>query len=238
MIEEGKVSEVNDAWFNADGSFNNRHYPNAIDANLFYDTEGKLYMVYGSWSGGIYLLELDKETGEVIYPKEDSLTEDGRMIDRYFGTKISGGHFESGEGPYVEYNEATGYYYLHVTYGWLGADGGYHMRQFRSENPTGPYVDAAGQPAVLPPNQSNTQFGNRLMGNFLFLRDDHEQALDQDKAICRRDIIRCTRTRYESTIPRFPYAFPESGRKLPSARSSDVYEQRRLGRRRTKTLCG
>ncbi|GEM05319.1 hypothetical protein HMI01_23070 [Halolactibacillus miurensis] len=174
LIEEGKVSEVNDAWFNADGSFNNRHYPNAIDANLFYDTEGKLYMVYGSWSGGIYLLELDKETGEVIYPKEDSLTEDGRMIDRYFGTNISGGHFESGEGPYVEYNEATGYYYLHVTYGWLGADGGYHMRQFRSENPTGPYVDAAGAPAVLPPNQANTQYGNKLMGNFLFLRDNHE----------------------------------------------------------------
>ena len=174
LIAEERISEVNDAWFNADGSFNNRHYPNAIDANLFYDTDGKLYMVYGSWSGGIFLLELDKETGEVIYPKEDSLTEDGRMIDRYFGTKISGGHFESGEGPYVEYNPETGYYYLHVTYGWLGADGGYHMRQFRSETPAGPYVDAAGEPAVLPPNQSNTQYGNKLMGNFVFLRDDHE----------------------------------------------------------------
>ncbi len=174
LIAEEKISEVNDAWFNADGSFNNRHYPNAIDANLFYDTEGRLYMVYGSWSGGIFLLELDKETGEVMYPEEDSLTADGRMIDRYFGTKISGGHFESGEGPYVEYNPETGYYYLHVTYGWLGVDGGYHMRQFRSEDPTGPYVDAAGEPAVLPPNQSNTQYGNKLMGNFVFLREDHE----------------------------------------------------------------
>lgn len=174
LIADGKISDVNEAWFNADGSFNNRHYPNAIDANVFFDTEGQLYMTYGSWSGGIFILELDKETGAVMYPKEDGETDDGRMIDRYFGTKISGGYYESGEGPYIEYNPETGFYYLYVTYGWLGADGGYHMRQFRSKDPTGPYVDAAGAPAVLPPNQSNTQFGNKLMGNFLFLRDSHE----------------------------------------------------------------
>lgn len=73
---------------------------------------------------GIFLLELDKATGKPMYPGKDGTTEDGRLIDRYFGTKIAGGYGESGEGPYIEYNQETGYYYLYVTYGGLAADGG------------------------------------------------------------------------------------------------------------------
>src|SRR5690606_17246762 len=38
-------------------------HPNAIDPDVFYDAEGKLWMVYGSYSGGIFILELDEETG-------------------------------------------------------------------------------------------------------------------------------------------------------------------------------
>lgn len=170
LIADGVINEENNDWFNHDGSYNNRYYPNAIDANLFYDEDERLWMTYGSWSGGIFLLELDKETGEVMYPGEDGETEDGRMVDRYFGTKISGGYYKSGEGPYVKYNPNNGYYYLYVTYGFLDAEGAYHMRQFRSEDPEGPYVDADGQPAVLPGDVSNAQFGNKLMGNFVFER--------------------------------------------------------------------
>ncbi|RCW63734.1 LamG-like jellyroll fold domain-containing protein [Saliterribacillus persicus] len=168
LIEADRVSGPNGDWFNNDGSYNNMTYPNAIDANLFYDKEGKLWMNYGSWSGGIFLLELDEETGQPIYPNQDGETEDGRIIDRYFGKKISGGYGKSGEGPYIVYDEATDYYYLYVTYGWLGADGEYNMRTFRSDNAEGPYVDAAGQPAVLPNNTDNAPYGNKLMGHFLF----------------------------------------------------------------------
>ncbi|WP_240468734.1 glycoside hydrolase family 43 C-terminal domain-containing protein [Gracilibacillus sp. YIM 98692] len=170
LIENEVVSSENDEWFYDNGGYNNTMYPNAIDANLFYDEEGKLWMTYGSWSGGIFMLELDKETGQAIYPGEDGATEDGRMIDRYFGTKIAGGYAKSGEGPYVVYDEKTGYYYLYMTYGWLGADGGYNMRVFRSKNPKGPYLDAQGQDAVLPGNVSNHTYGNKIMGNFLFDR--------------------------------------------------------------------
>ena len=35
-------------------------YPNNIDPCVFYDEEGKLWMSYGSWSGGIWILELDE----------------------------------------------------------------------------------------------------------------------------------------------------------------------------------
>ncbi|XEC94526.1 LamG-like jellyroll fold domain-containing protein [Paenibacillus tarimensis] len=170
LIEGGTLAGTRSEWFNEGGSYANRDYPNAIDANLFYGEDGKLWMTYGSWSGGIFLLEIDKSTGKAIYPEQDGTTADGRMIDRYFGTKIAGGYFKSGEGPYVVYDKDTGFYYLYVTYGWLGADGGYNMRLFRSTHPEGPYVDAKGLNAVLPGNIDNAPYGNKLMGNFLFDR--------------------------------------------------------------------
>jgi arabinan endo-1,5-alpha-L-arabinosidase len=170
LIDNGTIKGPNDDWFNINGSYANSTYPNAIDANLFYDKEGKLWMTYGSWSGGIFVLEIDKATGLPIYPGKDGKTKDGRLIDRYFGTKIAGGYGKSGEGPYIVYDKNTGYYYLYVTYGWLGADGGYNMRLFRSKSPNGPYLDAKGQGAVLPSNTDNSPYGIKIMGNFLFER--------------------------------------------------------------------
>lgn len=170
LIDDGTLKGERSGWFNNNGSFANSNFPNAIDANMFYDEEGKLWMSYGSWSGGIFMLEIDKTTGKAIYPGEDGTTSDGRLVDRYFGTKIAGGFGKSGEGPYVVYDKNTDYYYLYVTYGWLGADGGYNMRQFRSTSPDGPYLDADGQNAVLPENTDNSPYGNKIMGNFLFER--------------------------------------------------------------------
>lgn len=171
LIEQGLLQGENGNWFNEDGSYNNRDYPNAIDPMLLTDKNGKLWMTYGSWSGGIFLLPIDPATGKAIYPGEDAMTEDGRMVDRYFGTKLAGGYFKSGEGPYIVYNKDTDYYYLFETYGWLGADGGYNMRTFRSKNPDGPYVDAAGHNAVLPGDVDHAAYGNKVMGNFLFKRE-------------------------------------------------------------------
>ena len=36
---------------------------NAIDPQIVYDAEGKMYMVYGSFNGGLYISELDASTG-------------------------------------------------------------------------------------------------------------------------------------------------------------------------------
>src|SRR5699024_5605233 len=113
LINGGVFDEPNDNWFTEDGEYKSSKYPNAIDPNLFYDENGKLWMTYGSWAGGIFVLEVDSKTGEPIYPGEDGTTEDGRLIDRYFGTKISGGYGRSGEGPYVVYDDETNYYYLY-----------------------------------------------------------------------------------------------------------------------------
>lgn len=171
LIEDEVLAGPKADWFHASGSYNNNQYPNAIDSTLFEDKDGKLWMTYGSWSGGIFVLELDPATGQPIYPGEDGTTADGRMIDRYFGTKIAGGYFKSGEGPFIVYDKKTGYYFLNVTYGGLASDGGYNMRQFRATSPDGPYVDTAGKNAVLPANIENTTYGNKLIGNFLFQRE-------------------------------------------------------------------
>src|SRR5699024_1926982 len=190
LIDEGVFDEPNNDWFTEDGEYKSSQYTNAIDPNLFYDEEGKLWMTYGSWAGGIYILEVDSQTGQPIYPGEDGESEDGRLIDRYFGEKISGGYGRSGEGPYVVYDDEADYYYLYVTYGGLDHEGGYQMRQFRSKNPNGPYEDASGQNAVLPeeydegrignhPDKTDHYpYGNKMMGNFIFEKELDEGTED------------------------------------------------------------
>ena len=123
-------------------------WPNCIDPCVFYDEKGKLWMTYGSWFGGIFMLELDENTGLRDYDVTYELTGsgDGITIDPYYGKKIAGGHGVSGEASYMEY--IGGYYFLFVTYGGLTADGGYQIRVFRSEKPDGPYEDVRGTAAT------------------------------------------------------------------------------------------
>ena len=126
------------------------HWPNAIDPCVFYDENGKLWMTYGSWSGGIFMLELDEETGLRDY---DVTYAESETSDPYFGKKIAGGYYSSGEASYIEY--IGGYYFLFMTYGGLEAAGGYQMRVFRSLNPDGPYVDSKGSTALLDKRYTN-----------------------------------------------------------------------------------
>lgn len=169
LIKDKVINSFNDNWTIENGlTYNTDYAPNAIDPTLFYDEDEKLWMTYGSWSGGIFLLEVDQSSGKPIYPGEDSKTADGRVIDRYFGTKLSGGYHQSGEGPYIVYDKETGYYYLFVTYGGLSAKGGYNMRLFRSEKPNGPYLDAQGNSPVLEQGDQNANYGIKLIGNYQF----------------------------------------------------------------------
>lgn len=151
------------------------YWPHAIDPAVFYDDDGNLWMTYGSWSGGIYMLELDEQTGlrdyTVVY--EDDFEEKGASVtsDPYFGTKIAGGYYVSGEGPYIE--KIEDYYYLFMSYGFYSPEGGYNMRVFRSENPDGPYVDSNGNSAIFNKYIHNynaidkyNNYGVKLMGNY------------------------------------------------------------------------
>ena len=189
--ENGGIDEISDNWFDQTGDWNHLYAPNAIDPNLFFDASGeKLYMSYGSWSGGLFLLELDPATGEAIYPGVDSTDEvSGNFVDRYFGVHLAGGNHQSGEAPYIQYDPETGYYYLYETYGGLTAEGGYNMRLFRSENPTGPYVDAAGGNASES-GENNDNYGIKLIGNYSFYDQIGKRAAGHNSALIDEDGLR------------------------------------------------
>ncbi len=163
LIADGKLSSVRSGWFNSNGSYNNTLFPNAIDPTLVYDASGNLWMTYGSWSGGIYILQIDTATGLPIYPKSNSGQTDG-----YFGTRIAGGYGKSGEAPYIVYDSSTGYYYLYVTYGGLTASGGYQIRLYRSTSINGTYTDAAGNSAIYSSSSNQASLGIKLFGNYDF----------------------------------------------------------------------
>ena len=135
--------------YNVGSNWGNR-WPHTIDPAVFYDADGQLWLVYGSWSGGIWMLQLDEQTGlrdyDISYPSTGGSTNQVTS-DPYFGTKIAGGLYVSGEGPYIE--RIGNYYYLFVSYGGFSPDGGYEMRVFRSERPDGPYIDGNGVSAIF-----------------------------------------------------------------------------------------
>ena len=142
------------------GEYNITSCPNAIDPCVFEDAGGRLWMVYGSWSGGIFILEIDAATGLPIRPEADGTDE----CDPYFGRHLAGGGHESVEGPYILYDAEQEYYYLFVSYGSLTADGGYQIRVFRSEQPDRGYVDMNGK--ALRAGVKHENFGLKLSGNY------------------------------------------------------------------------
>ncbi|WP_156762072.1 LamG-like jellyroll fold domain-containing protein [Microbacterium karelineae] len=142
-------------------------HPNAVDPDVFTDADGRLWMVYGSFSGGIFILELDPETG-LPFP------------DQGYGTHLTGGNHSRIEGPSMMYDPETEYYHLFTSFGGLDADAGYNMRVMRSKNPDGPFVDAEGHDMrevrsnpELPVFDDATiePYGVKVMGNYLFTRE-------------------------------------------------------------------
>ncbi len=151
-------------FFTDEGYYNTNWgaYPNCIDPGVFYDKNGDLWMTYGSWSGGIYIMPLVEKTGLPDYKKMRA----EKDYNLYFGKLIASsneGNFGSGEGPFITYDEVSGYYYFFQTYSTLGALGGYNIREYRSENPDGPYVDIVGNSAS---DFKNT--GIKIIGNYKF----------------------------------------------------------------------
>lgn len=152
--------------YNQNRNGNHTYGLNAIDPCVFYDEEGRLWMTYGSWFGGIYLLELDPATGLRLFSHTYETIEN--VSDEYQGIKIAGGQHVSGEAPYIEY--VDGNYYLYVTLGGLVSNGGYNMRVFKADNPEGPYLDITGDSAIYTTAGSNINgtVGVRVMSNYMW----------------------------------------------------------------------
>ncbi|UUA74738.1 LamG-like jellyroll fold domain-containing protein [Cellvibrio sp. QJXJ] len=134
--------------------------PNVIDPTTFFDKNNQMWMVYGSFSGGIFILRMDETTGK---PKPG----------QGYGKRLTGGGFATVEGSFIYYNPDADYYYMFTSIGGFNATGGYNIRVSRSKNPDGPYVDAAGNDMLLARNNLETlsKYGVKLMGGFNFVSE-------------------------------------------------------------------
>ena len=109
------------------------NHTNAIDPCVIADREGKDWLIYGSFFGGIRILPL-KENGF-----RDAFDE-GKLI-------AAGGH-KACEGAYCYYDAPRDRYVLFTSWGDLGID--YHIRVAYSKEVTGPYVDSQGYDMTDP----------------------------------------------------------------------------------------
>ncbi len=143
--------------------------PNTVDPVVFYDQEGRLWMIYGSYSGGIFVKEMDPQTGLALEPG--------------YGKKLLGGDHLRIEAPYIIYNQDTAYYYMFLSFGGLDSDGGYNVRVCRSKTPDGPYLDSMGQDMIDCKGPAGSAFsdataalfGTKLMGCYKFLWSEGEE---------------------------------------------------------------
>ncbi|MBO5526253.1 MAG: glycoside hydrolase family 43 protein [Clostridia bacterium] len=159
--------------------------PNAIDASIFEDAEGKLWMSYGSfYSDKFNVLELDKETG---------LRKDGYTYDDFLAGTINASAYrgaklvdiKSSEGSVVTYHTDVPVYGGDITQGYdetlwktennyylmcsnQALDRTYNMRTFKSSNPTRGYKSLDG---------SN---GNKISGSFSWRYDKDDSSIGYD----------------------------------------------------------
>lgn len=167
FLRSGQTAEEIAAGYGPEGidGYDPTIHPNAIDPDVFYDQEGKLWMTYGSYSGGIFVLEMDEATA---MPKPG----------QGYGKHIAGGDHSAIEGSYMLYSPESDYYYLFMSFGGFVSTDGYNIRVARSRNPDGPFVDAEGQDLAAARGNwdSIAPYGVKLMGGFLFESDPGDPA--------------------------------------------------------------
>lgn len=111
------------------GSTNGSLY-NTIDPSLLLDTDGKLWLAFGSYWEGIFLTELDPHTGRRVSTNSPL--------------------YQLAWNPSIEaacLTRHAGFYYLFVNWGQCcrGTNSTYEVRVGRAEKITGPYLDRHGQ---------------------------------------------------------------------------------------------
>ena len=121
---------------------------NAIDPGVFLDpTDGRLWLVYGSYFGYIRLVELDPKTGKRLNPND-------QPRDLAINCEASD----------MIYHD--GWYYLLATHGSCcrGADSGYNIRVGRAKKVTGPFLDHEGVDMIQGGGKLFVGSGGRVVG--------------------------------------------------------------------------
>jgi arabinan endo-1,5-alpha-L-arabinosidase len=121
---------------------------NAIDPGVFLDpTDGRLWLVYGSYFGYIRQVELNPKTGTRLNPND-------KPRDLAINCEASD----------MMYHD--GWYYLLATHGSCcrGADSGYNIRAGRAKKVTGPFLDAEGTDMIRGGGKLLIGSGGRVVG--------------------------------------------------------------------------
>ena len=109
---------------------------NCIDPSILVDTNGTVWMSFGSYSSGILVTQLDPTTGKRLNTNT--------LVATLVANNAGGGWGSTIEASYLY--QRGGYYYLFVNYGGCcsDVDSTYNIRVGRSVNVTGPYYDQDG----------------------------------------------------------------------------------------------
>jgi arabinan endo-1,5-alpha-L-arabinosidase len=122
---------------------------NAIDPSAFLDVDGKLWLVFGSYWQGIFLTELDPQTGRRI-------STNSPLYNLAWNNSI--------EAACLTRHEK--FYYLFVNWGECckGTNSTYEVRVGRAEKVTGPYLDRDGKNLLDGGGTPFLQSGGRFIG--------------------------------------------------------------------------
>lgn len=167
---------------------------NAIDAQVFLDKNNNMWMVYGSFFSGIYLVQLDKETG-LVQSKGDI----GQCIARR-PSNVEGAI----EGPYIYYNEIADMYYLFTSYDFLGDS--YNIRVARSHHVLGPYIDINGLSMFGNEEQAHKN-GTKILGSYNFEDEEMWTSIGHNSIFSHQDkqyLVAHTRMN-NKTYPHYAY---------------------------------
>ncbi|HWV47926.1 MAG TPA: arabinan endo-1,5-alpha-L-arabinosidase, partial [Microbacterium sp.] len=128
---------------------------NAIDAAVTFDRDGRAWMIYGSFFGGIHIVELSLETGLRV---RDEM---GALIARRPSNVDT-----AVEGAYVVYRPEEDRFVLFVSYDSLVNT--YSVRVGVADEITGPYRDAAGHDLTDPTAEQAPVVGTKVLGGHRF----------------------------------------------------------------------
>lgn len=140
---------------------------NAIDPNLILDENEQPWLAFGSFWGGIQLVQLDHGTGKLADANEPVLH---ALATREENSR-------SVEAPFIIRRQS--FYYLFVSFDFCcrGLESTYHVRVGRSQTITGPYLDREGVPMLEGGGTQVTFPTNRFKGpghNAIFHEDGQD----------------------------------------------------------------
>lgn len=182
---------------------------NSIDPQIIYDADGKMYMAYGSFGTGNWMLELDPKTGlrkdkmykndtfyswqEVREFRTEAVTayigylSGDEVSTDYYGTMISQGAMEA---PVIARHDNVtisdengvieeGKTYYYSMHSYNGLDVAYQMWGGRSESVWGRYQSVGGGEVFNQSMGSSANQGNKYMGSFTW-SDQAEDSKETD----------------------------------------------------------